>query len=387
MLGGQHAAAADTDGGSGTYPRVIPTLDARYRLESVDQADKPSDALASTLRLRLGYAAALSREWQGGLVLEDVHRIGPDNYNDTANGQTDRPVVADRQDTELDQAWIGFTGFGDTTVAAGRQVVALANQRFVGNVGFRQNEQTFDGLTVRSSAGPVNGFFAHLSRANRIFGAHHPDVSKARTDMKTDLLHLDWRLPGVTLSPYAYFIDNRDAPATSHRDLGLRVAGKRAGGAGVDYVAEYARQQHYRDGDQAIDVGYADLEFGWHGLGAAWRVGYEKLGGNGRYGFATPLATLHAFQGWADRFLATPADGIRDAWLRVGGRAAGFAWTAVAHDFRADRGSSHYGRELDLALGHGLGQHYSARLEAAEYRADAHATNTRILWLTLQANY
>ncbi|MEI8045213.1 MAG: hypothetical protein WCL11_27625, partial [Verrucomicrobiota bacterium] len=47
-------------------------------------------------------------------------------------------------------------------------------------------------------------------------------------------------------------------------------------------------------------------------------VGYEVLEGNGTIGFATPLATLHAFNGWADMFLSTPANGLKDFYLKAG---------------------------------------------------------------------
>ena len=45
-------------------------------------------------------------------------------------------------------------------------------------------------------------------------------------------------------------------------------------------------------------------------LGALeFKLGYEELGSNaGLYGLQTPLATLHAFNGWADKFLVTPVD-------------------------------------------------------------------------------
>ena len=41
----------------------------------------------------------------------------------------------------------------------------------------------------------------------------------------------------------------------------------------------------------------------------------EQLDGRGlNKTFDTPLGTNHAFQGWADLFLITPADGIRDVF-------------------------------------------------------------------------
>ena len=44
--------------------------------------------------------------------------------------------------------------------------------------------------------------------------------------------------------------------------------------------------------------------------GFALTAGYEELGSDGGVAaFQTPLATLHAFNGWADLFLTTPGDG------------------------------------------------------------------------------
>ena len=49
-----------------------------------------------------------------------------------------------------------------------------------------------------------------------------------------------------------------------------------------------------------------------------FRVGWERLSGSEREGqFQTPLATLHAFNGWADKFLSTPVNGIEDLYFRV----------------------------------------------------------------------
>ena len=52
-----------------------------------------------------------------------------------------------------------------------------------------------------------------------------------------------------------------------------------------------------------------------------WRIGggYEVLGaddGAALTSFQTPLATLHKFQGWADKFLTTPPNGIREGAVR-----------------------------------------------------------------------
>ncbi len=81
------------------------------------------------------------------------------------------------------------------------------------------------------------------------------------------------------------------------------------------------------------------------------KAGWEVLEGNARDGqFSTPLATLHKFNGWADKFLRTPTDGLEDLYLSLSGTAGKVAWTAVYHDFSADEGGAGYGEEIDLQV-------------------------------------
>jgi hypothetical protein len=121
-------------------------------------------------------------------------------------------------------------------------------------------------------------------------------------------------------------------------------------------------------------------------------VGYELLEGDGVKGFATPLATLHRFQGWADKFLATPVNGLADKYVNVGYTRKGMgvfetvALTASWHDFSSDIASIDYGSELDLQLTARY-RRFSGTLKLADY--DAAATtplavrDTRKLWAQL----
>jgi hypothetical protein len=85
--------------------------------------------------------------------------------------------------------------------------------------------------------------------------------------------------------------------------------------------------------------------------GVSLKLGYEMLGGNGSDGrFTTPLATLHKFNGWADRFLVTPANGLQDFYANLGGKNGRFRWAAIYHDFRAESVGSRYAGEVDLLL-------------------------------------
>jgi len=110
--------------------------------------------------------------------------------------------------------------------------------------------------------------------------------------------------------------------------------------------------------------------------GVTVKLNYEVLGGDGVYGFATPLATLHAHNGWADRFLNTPRDGIRDAFVSVGGSPGwGVNLLAAYHDFSSDNLSYSYGSEWDLQASKKFDKNVTVTLKYANYNADTNATN------------
>ncbi|MFO7788579.1 MAG: alginate export family protein [Halospina sp.] len=129
-------------------------LDARYRYELVDQEGVDKDAGASTLRTRLGYRTGEVSGFTGFLEAEHVTQLGGDTYNSTINGVDDRPKVVDPAETEINQAWVRYEGLSDTKMTYGRQRFFLDNHRFIGTVGWRQNEQTFDGFTVVNESLP-----------------------------------------------------------------------------------------------------------------------------------------------------------------------------------------------------------------------------------------
>ena len=60
------------------------------------------------------------------------------------------------------------------------------------------------------------------------------------------------------------------------------------------------------------------------------------LASDNSQGFRTPLATLHAFNGWADLFLDTPPDGLSDIYVRGGLDIAKWVIDARFHSFRSD---------------------------------------------------
>jgi hypothetical protein len=379
------AVAADANSG-----HVI--LDARLRYEVVAQDGFAKDAQAFTLRTRLGYETPAWRGFRGLIEGENITALS-DDYNSTTNGKTSVPTVADPEVTQLNRAQISWTGT-DADVVAGRQRIILGNARFVGNVGFRQTEQTFE--AVRIGLRPTRALtltYVYVDKVHRVFTRESP---QGEWTSDSHLLQADLKTGVGQFTGYGYLLDIRNAPLQSSSTWGGRFAGSRPLrlGLALTYEVEAARQTDYGNSPTAFDVGYLDLGAGLKGQSQWATLGYERLEGNGRRAFQTPLATLHTYQGWADVFLTTPPSGVRDlnvrlgSLLKLGPKATPLKLQAAVHDFTDDDGSARYGREFDLLAGLPLSKTLTAEIKGAFFEgarpgfADRHK-----IWLTLEAKY
>ncbi|MPZ18757.1 MAG: hypothetical protein GEV06_12705 [Luteitalea sp.] len=364
-------------------------FDTRLRYERAEEDNDLEDAYATTLRLRLGYATGRWRGFDALAHYEVVVALGGDHtYNsgpaflDSTNGRTTRTTIADPTGNALDQVWLRYQGLAGTAITLGRQRITLDNHRFIGDVGWRQDDQTFDAATVVNTLLPATTLtYAYLRGQRFIFFNDN--------GLNAHVLHARHEgIPHLTLIGYVHLIDfdndtDPRAPGTpDHRNLGLRSE-LRLERAGLNL--EYADQSGHADAPATVDAEYWLAE-AWAMLGpVTGTVGYEVLGGNGRYGFSTPLATNHKFQGFADVFLSTPPAGVRDAYVTLAGNLARFQLTATYHDFSAEEGRGQYGDEIDLVVARPLNDRFSVLVKYAEYRAKEFAVDTRRLWL--QADY
>ncbi len=347
-----------------------PSLDMRLRYEGVDDSINKK-AKAATLRTRLGYATGDYHGLSAYGEFEDVRIVaGMDDYAPVKSGYA---TVADPEVTQLNQAFLSYTGLQDTGIKLGRQRLILDNARFVGNVGWRQNEQTFDAVSLRNtSLTDITLTYAFLDKVNGILTKFDADVSDHLINVKYT------GLKAVKLTAYGYLLKDDDSSAKND-SYGLRAKGKSAlGDTGkLLYTAEFATQSTDNN-----DANYGFLEAGIAMQGITVKLGYEVLGSDGgAYGFQTPLATKHAFNGWADMFLKTPDNGLQDLMLTLTGKLGGVKLLAVYHDFSADEGSDDYGSELDLLAAKKFGKHYQLGLKYASYQADTWKSDTDKIWL------
>ncbi len=374
-----------------------PILDLRYRFEHVDQDGLSEDASAHTLRTRLGFESGTVRGLGFGFDVEWIEDLGNDRFNSTTNGKTQFPTVADPRDFALNRLYFVADGtVPDSVFKLGRQRVIWDNARFIGNVGFRQNEQTFGALRAGTTAlRNTEVDYVYLQEAHRVFGSRST-VGQLKMNSHAARARFTG-LEGVTLTPFAVLLDfdRTEQAANSSASVGLSLSGSREISADwtLKYSATAAQQNDHGDNPADYSLWYFQVEPQLSYRQMAVKAGYELLQGDGSNSFRTPLATLHAFNGLTDKFLTTPSQGLQDAYVKLdaklglGGWLSDMAVKAAYHDFYADEDGSHYGREWNLGAFKTIKSTYGAfllGLQYADYDADEFATDTGKFWLTVQ---
>ncbi|MDX1692899.1 MAG: hypothetical protein R3208_03990 [Ketobacteraceae bacterium] len=355
-------------------------LNLRYRLEQVDEDGRDKDALASTLKTRLTYTSQSFNNTQLLLEFDDVHVVGEQRYLD---GE-DRPMIADPEGTELNQAALIYKGVTNTTITAGKQRIVLGNQRYVGGVAWRQHEQTYNAVSfLNESLSNTKLFYSYIDQVNSFI--HTAD------DINHDshLLYLEnTSLDQHKITAYAFLLDNRDNHNQSSQTLGARFEG---GVAGLGYALEYAQQSEYsRPDGNDLDADYEFLEVSYKIGDVKVLAALEVLGSDdGNAAFQTPLATKHKFNGWADKFLVTPNDGLEDTYVGAIATISGTTVKLFYHEFEANEGNNEYGEEIDLAVARKFGD-FNCLLKLADYKADeddATRTDTQKIWLQVATTF
>ncbi len=381
--------------------------EARYRYERVEQDGLTKDANASTVRTNIGFKTGEYRNFQALLEGQLVQNIGASGFNDTVNMKATHPVVADPDNAEINQAWLSWTGLPDTSVKAGRQGINLDNQRFIGTVGWRQNDQTFDSALIKNST--IQDFtllYGYFWNINRVFGGDHPlgDLDTDTHLFNASYTHYDW----MNITGYSYLLDIDSLPNISSKTYGLRLRGDIPIHKSwtLSYTTEIATQDDHALNATNSNEEYVHITPSLKGHGLLLQAGYEELGGNGTSSFQTPLATLHKFNGWADKFLSTPTTGLQDSYARISYTIPnshewidGTKLTAVYHDFEGDT-QGDYGSELDLSIGKTFKlpqtistgtqpfKSISTVLKYADYNADdAPFTDTQKIWFQVGVKF
>ncbi len=357
------------------------------RYESVDQDNALKDADALTLRTLVGVTTGSYKGFSLTAEMEDVRiALGQGDYSVPPTGYKagEYSVIADPETTELHQGFIQYKN-ENLTVKGGRQIIALDGHRFVGHVGWRQDWQTFDAVTANYTTGKLSAFYGYITQRNRIF------AEAADLDSKDHLLNVSYASPVGKFTGYAYLLEVDNGTDNSLDTYGISYAGSsEMESFKLIYNAEFATQSS-ETAATSFDADYLMLEGGAVVSGFTGKVTYELLGSdNGMYGFSTPLATLHKFNGWTDQFLTTPAQGLEDLAFTVTGPLLGGNVVVAYHQFDTDEASaevSDLGSELDLQYVTKVMEHFTVGVKYATYSADDARVDTDKLWVWVGAKF
>jgi hypothetical protein len=220
-----------------------------------------------------------------------------------------------------------------------------------------------------------------------------PDSPVGRYTGDNYLANISYDTPIGKFTGFAYVLDFQEAASDSTATLGVRYSAQHDfSGVKLAGFVSYADQEDRATNPLDYTSDYFAAELVGSAKGWSATAGIEVLGGDGVKGFSTPLATLHKFQGWADKFLTTPVNGIDDRYLALGyarkplGLLDSLSASVVYHDFASERLSLDYGSEVDVLLV-ARWRRFAGLLKYADYRADEFATDTQKFWVQLEFLY
>ncbi|WP_082897089.1 alginate export family protein [Thalassotalea crassostreae] len=363
-------------------------VDFRLRFESVEQDNALEDAEALTLRTLVHYQTKNFNGLSAVVEFEDSRDVNDvEDYNDATGNNTEYSVIADPNTTELDQGFIQYKGKG-ITAKVGRQVITFDGHRFVGHVGWRQDKQTFDGVSFNYSNDKLSASYAYINKRNRIF-AESKDI-----ESMDHLINASYKLGFGKLTGYGYLLEVDQDTDNALDTFGVSLDGKgKLFSNDVNYRFEYATQTS-ETGASEYDADYINVE-GGIALGKFnFKIGLEALGSDdGQYGFSTPLATLHKFNGWSDQFLGTPTVGLNDIYVSASTKLLGGSVLVALHDFSANDdgyGIDDLGSELNVQYATKFATYFNGGIKFAAYSAGDDAAgkvDTDKVWLWVGARF
>ena len=369
--------------------------DVRLRYHTVDQQALPDTAEALSLRIKAGVEFNIF-EKSTFLVEVEASENFVEDFNDTLNGETTRPVIADPENFDINRLQFQTELIPHTRLTLGRQTIALDNWRFIGHWNFRQNEQSFDAARVESQIGPGLLNAAYVRRVQRQLGNDSP-IGEFEGD--STLLNYGFNTFAGRLTAFYYGLDLETGPTDDPQSgLSSATTGVRLNGRhkwtdwGLNWEASIAQQTDFADNPNDYSALYAAGQLGLEYGNYDFAVKAELLGSDNGQSVQTPLGTLHRLNGAADQFLTTPDDGLRDISVSAGykfnniGIFEDVRVHAQYHWFESDAFNRNFGQEIDIKLS-GKWKNIRLGLEYADYNEDGFGSDTQVLILSTEFHF
>jgi len=334
-----------------------PSLELRLRYETKNVQDSDfSHALTARVRPGLELfpdsplSAFIQSEHTQALVGD--YQVGTPQSAAFSPFKAGNSPITDPENNEINQAYLKYAKDG-FSAKVGRQRLILDNAAFIGNVGWRQNEQTFDAATFSYKGENYELLYSYANQANRIFGVDGTGPVQA-LEGDVHLFNAKLQSGDNSYGAYAYLMDFSDQAAgfpvaASNNTYGVQADLKTSAG-----------QIHTELAFQTEAGSKADYDALYGAFSYTQKVGKLSLTGGVEYlgdDFVTPLATVHAFNGFADAFignrlgLANSWEGLTDIYAVASTKLdSGYVLKGYLHYFANDSLSTTYGWEADLLI-------------------------------------
>lgn len=334
-------------------PKLIDfSVNARARYE-YREAGALEASHAGTLRVRPGITFlpegpfTLFVESEHTLALIDDYQVGTPQSAILDPFTANNTPIGDPETNELNQAYAQFKK-DDFKIKVGRQRYILDNAAFIGNVGWRQNEQTLDAVSIANKYGAYSFSYAYANKVNRIFGSDALGAVRA-LEGDVHLFNNSYKFESFTLGGYLYHMDFDEVSFAFASNSTYGVYADFDLGPGKVH-AEYAYQTDATDGQLGYSASYAHVKYGQKVGSYSVHAGVEYL----EDGFVTPLATVHAYNGFADNFignrlgLVNSWEGLTDFYAGASTKISDVALKGFVHYYADDSLNEDYGWELDF---------------------------------------
>ncbi len=386
-----------------------PSAELRLGYEYSSTNDTTSPANAANVRLRLGYHSASYFDTGVFLQFHGMININ-ENFRFPGGGKSRRDVIADPDGERLHQGYVEYNGWSTTRLRLGRQEIILDDSRLIGNIGWRQNGQSFDGVSlVNNSISDTTITIGFVNRVNTIFLTH------------VDLDHLilfNFEYLNQNrhrLAIYSYLLDTEQQTAAARDSVTYGIRSSGTFSDFVDYDLTYATQNDYRDGKNR-NGDLFNVYIGGHFDLLSLGIGYSRISGQkgSDRPFDTLFSTAHKFNGWADQFAGTNGGsltgGLEDLYFQVSKEILGTKFliryhifdtverTIIGADSATDKDDNHsgrYGDEIDFEVLRKLTDYLTVRIKYSYYnevdgtRNDVSnpTTDKNVFWARLAYNF
>ncbi|MCP5537120.1 MAG: alginate export family protein [Akkermansiaceae bacterium] len=347
---------------------------ARLRFEYADM-DNLDEAYVGSLRARYGIKTdaiagfKFLAEGENTVILTNGGKYTP--FPGFINNG--RSVIADPDNFELNRLQLSYNIEAiDTNITVGRQYITFGDQRFIGAIGWRQNDQTFDAVVLENkSIENLTFTYAYVDQVNRIFGDQTPAQGLDFWDGESHLIHTEYTgIEDHTLRAFAYLLKFDNSAPNSTDTYGVELEGKNGS---INYLFTVAMQTDADNNTLDYQEYYFRGKVGQNHDCCNYGVGFEVMTSDGKGGqFLFPVGTNHAFNGFADAYLGTNPRGLGlvDLYGWIGTKALGMSHTLSVHNYSEESGGVDLGWEVDYVAAKPIGENAKFILKAAHLMGD-----------------